>query len=80
MLGTTMIVMGVALAAGSIVAGYYLISAGCATGSASGCQASAIELISELMISNEGLFFWLAWVVGVFLIWAGIRLRVPGDR
>ncbi|NYT22965.1 hypothetical protein H0A73_05075 [Alcaligenaceae bacterium] len=75
MLGTTMIVMGMILAVGSIVAGYYLISVGCATGAASGCQAGAIELISGLMISNEGIFFWLAWVGGIFLIWGGVRVK-----
>jgi len=80
MLGTILIMMGVALAAGSIVAGYYFISLACTTNSASGCQASAIDLISELMISNEGIFFWAAWVVGLFLVWGGMHLRARSGR
>jgi len=78
MIGTTMIVMGIALAAGSIVAGYLIISQDCAIDGAPGCDAGIIELISRLMISDTGLFFWLAWVAGVFLIWGGVRFRSAG--
>lgn len=80
MLGILMIVVGLLLTAGSIAVGYYVVSLGCAMSGASGCQASAIELISELMIADEGIFFWLAWVIGVFLIWGGMRLRAASGR
>lgn len=73
-----MIIAGAVLTVGAILAGYYVVSLGCAMDGASGCEASAIELISGLMIADEGIFFWLAWVVGIFLIWGGMRLRGRG--
>lgn len=76
MLGTTMIAIGVLLAVGSIGVGYYLITAGCSVG----CDAGTVKLISALMISDEGIFFWLAWVAGIFLVWGGSRLRAQGGR
>lgn len=71
MLGNTMIAIGVLLIAGSSAIGYYLITAGCSVG----CDADAAKRISALMIADEGIFFWLAWVAGVFLIWGGSRQR-----
>lgn len=76
MLGTTMMVIGVVLCAGSIGVGYYLISAGCTIG----CDASTAKLISALMISDEGIFFWLAWVAGVFLVWGGSRIKAQSGK
>ena len=78
MLGTLLIIMGIVLTAGSIGVGYYLISLRCSMEGAAGCQASLVKLISDLMIANEGIFFWLAWVIGIFLIWGGMRLRARG--
>lgn len=78
MTGTLMIVAGTILTIGSVITGYYFISHGCSLEGASGCQASTAKLISELMISDSGIFFWLAWVIGIFLIWGGIRLRGRG--
>lgn len=75
MLGTIMIVAGLALFAGSLVTGYLLAFKGCAPGEAPECEAGSARLISDLMISDIGIFFWLAWVIGVFLIWGGLRLR-----
>lgn len=75
MLGTILIAMGVFLLIGTVVAAYWLISLGCAMGGASGCEAGTVELLSDLMISNEGIFFWAAWVVGVFLVWGGMQLK-----
>lgn len=75
MLGLFMIIAGAALTLGSLLVGYYVISLRCASEGASGCDAGIIELISGLMIADTGIFFWLAWVVGVFLIWGGMRLR-----
>ena len=76
MLGITMIAIGALLAAGSVGVGYYLITAGCGVG----CDAGAAKLISALMISDQGIFFWLAWVAGIFLIWGGSRLRAQGGK
>lgn len=75
MTGTLMIVAGAILTIGSVITGYYVISQGCALEGASGCEASTARLISDLMIADTGIFFWMAWVIGVFLIWGGIRLR-----
>lgn len=75
MLGLFMILAGVTLTLGSLLAGYYVISSRCSLEGAPGCDAGVIELISGLMIADEGIFFWLAWVVGVFLIWGGMRMR-----
>ena len=73
MLGTVLILLGVALASGSIISGYYFVSTQCAIQDT--CQDGFIKLLSGMMIADEGIFFWLAWVIAVFLIWGGIRLR-----
>lgn len=70
-----MIIAGAVLILGAVLAGYYVISLRCAMDGASGCEAGVIELISGLMIADDGIFFWLAWVVGIFLIWGGMRVR-----
>jgi len=75
MLGTIMIVAGLVLIAGSLVTGYLFAFGRCDIGAATGCEAGSARLISDLMISDIGIFFWLAWVIGVFLIWGGLRLR-----
>ncbi|MFA7670423.1 MAG: hypothetical protein WCX93_13850 [Burkholderiaceae bacterium] len=75
MLGTLFILLGAGLIAGMLVAGYYLASLACAASGANGCDKSILELISGLMIANEGILLWAAWVIGIFLIWGGMRLR-----
>lgn len=75
MLGTLLIVLGALLIVGSIVAGYYVAFIACTTAIASGCQDNAIDSIAQLMISNQGMLYWLAWVVGIYLIWGGVRLQ-----
>ena len=75
MLGTILIVLGAILIVGSIVVGYYVAFIACATAIASGCQDNAIDSIAQLMISNQGMLYWLAWVVGIYLIWGGVRLQ-----
>jgi len=80
MLGTLLIVAGSILAIGSIVSAFYLVSLGCSMGGASGCDRDGIDLLAELMASNDGLLFWAAWVIGLFLIWGGMRLRARNGR
>lgn len=73
--GNLMILAGALLIIGSIAAGFYQISIKCSQADPSGCEESVVDLISALMIANEGIFFWLAWVAGIFLIWGGMRAK-----
>lgn len=66
-----MIVIGSLLALGSLALAYHLISLACPAG----CETSLIRLISDMMIADKGIIFWLAWVSAVFLIWGGTRLK-----
>lgn len=75
MLGTLLIILGVGLIAGMFVAGYHLAALECASSGTHGCDKNILELISGLMIANEGILLWAAWVIGIFLIWGGMRLR-----
>lgn len=74
MIGMLLIIGGVALVVASAVGGYVFIANRCGTTGAPACDADASALLSHLMIADEGLLLWLAWVVAVFLIWGGARL------
>ncbi len=78
MSGTLLLVLGAALLVASVAAGYWAIEASCAAGNAVMCEAGIIDQIGQLMISDAGLLFWLAWVAGIFLIWGGMRLKAVG--
>lgn len=78
MTGTLFLLLGAALLLGSVFAGYWVMNAQCESGSTPACEAGIIEQVSQLMISDTGLLFWLAWVAGVFLIWGGMRLKSVG--
>ena len=78
MLGNLLILMGVISIAGMFAGGYQLAALHCAKEGAAGCDRSFLETISALMIADEGLLLWAAWVVGVFLVWGGLRLRARG--
>ncbi len=75
MLGSLMIITGLVLMVGALFTGYQLSGRECGPESAPGCPAGFIERLSAMMIADEGIFFWLAWVAGIFLIWGGLRLR-----
>lgn len=78
MTGVILILCGLVLIAATSVAGYLFLAARCGLPDAPACNADFSALISYLMIANEGLLFWLAWVFAVFMIWGGVRLRASG--
>lgn len=75
MLGSLMIIAGLLLTIGAVLTGYRLGSSACVPEDNVGCPTGFIERLSAMMIADEGIFFWLAWVAGIFLIWGGMRLR-----
>lgn len=75
MLRKLMILAGTAFILGALIAGGYVISLGCNTPDAAGCHDNLIDSIAALMIADSGILFWLAWVIGIFLIWGGMRIR-----
>lgn len=75
MLGIIMLATGSVLMAGALVTGYHAAISACSRDAAGGCQESFIRLMSDLMISDSGILYWLAWVIGIFLIWGGMRMK-----
>ena len=80
MAGTLLILIGALLIAAMFAGGYHLASLNCAPDTVFSCDKSALKIVSELMIANEGLLLWAAWVAGVFLVWGGVRLRARSQR
>lgn len=80
MLGSVLIVAGVVLAIGSMLAGFYLVNLGCSMGGASGCKESGLKLIVDLMTSPEGVIFWAAVAIGFVMIAVGYKLKAYSER
>lgn len=80
MAGNLLILIGALLIVTMFAGGYHLASLNCAPESLFSCDKGALKIVSELMIANEGLLLWAAWVAGVFLIWGGVRLRARRKR
>jgi len=59
----------------AVLAAGLLITRDCEIPGTPSCQNNIIDALSALMIADSGILVWLAWVVGIFLVWGGMRLK-----
>lgn len=75
-LGALLMIIGANLAVGSLAFAVYLAAIRCTLDSASGgCAQGTASLLIELLISRQGLIFWLVIAAGVLVFWRGWQLR-----
>lgn len=75
MLASLMALAGAICILGAVLAAGVVITQDCQTPGTPSCQDNIIDALSALMTADSGIVFWLAWVVGIFLIWGGMRLK-----
>ena len=75
MLATLMTFAGALFILGAVLAAGLIITGDCEIPGTPSCQDNIIDALSALMIADSGILFWLAWVIGIFLVWGGMRLK-----
>lgn len=78
-LGAILMIFGVNIAVGSLVAAFWRASVDCALEAVDGaCEGGVATFFVRLMLSGVGLVYWLVVVLGLLLFWGGRKLRLEG--
>jgi len=75
-LGAILMIFGVNIAVGSLVAAFWRASVDCALEAVDGaCEGGVTGFFIRLMLSGVGLIYWLVVALGVLLFWGGKQIR-----